>query len=511
MSESTSVNNKRIARNTLLLYVRQLFTMAVSLYTSRIVLRTLGIEDFGVYNVVAGVVSMFSLFTGSLSAAISRYLTYNLGKGNRDILSTVFSTSLNIMFGMSIVVLIVAELLGVWFLNTHLNIPFERMNSANWVLQFSIITFIIGIISVPYNAAIIAHERMSVFAYISILEVILKLVIVYLLYISPIDKLITYSFLLTCVSLIIRFVYGFYCSHHFPESRYRFVYDKKLIKEMSSFAGWNFFGSGAYLFNSQGVNIITNLFFGVTINAARGVTNQVSGVIRQFVTNFTTSINPQITKSYAKGDLEYMFSLMCRSSKFCFFLMLFFAIPFIYEAECILKIWLDKYPPEAPLFIRLSLIGIMVDLLGNSPAIATWATGDIKRYYIYVSSVGCLVFPLSWLAFSLGFQSYIPYVLFIIVYTGVLFTKLYIVKGLLGFSISRYVKEVLFTVIYTTFVACILPSVLKMMLPEGILFSMIEIVVCILSSIITIYCIGLSTSERKTINTFALSKIKKII
>lgn len=510
MSESRSANNKRIAKNTLLLYVRQLFTMAVGLYTSRIILSTLGIDDYGVYNVVAGIVSMFSLLTGSLSAAISRYLTYNLGKGDRNILSAVFSTSLNIMFGMSIVVLILAELLGVWFLNTHLNISPARLSAANWVFQFSIFTFIIGIISVPYNAAIIAHEKMSVFAYISILEVILKLVIVYLLYVSPIDKLITYSFLLTSVGLIIRFVYGFYCSHHFPESRYHFVYDKSLIKEMSSFASWNFFGSGAYLFNSQGVNIITNLFFGVTVNAARGVTNQVSNIIRQFVTNFTTSINPQITKSYAKGELGYMFNLMCRSSKFCYFLMLFFAMPFMYEAENILEIWLDQYPSKTPLFIRLSLVGIMVDLLGNSPSIATWATGDIKKYYIYVSAVGCLVFPLSWLAFYLGFPSYIPYILFIIVYVGVLFTKLYIVKGLLGFPINMYIKDVLLRVIFTTLIACIIPSVFKVLLPKGLFYSLIEMIICVLSSFVAIYAIGLSISERNVINSFVLSKIKKV-
>ena len=508
MSESTSANNKRIAQNTLLLYVRQLFTMAVSLYTSRIILSTLGIVDFGVYNVVAGVVSMFSLFTGSLSAAISRYLTYNLGKGDYNMLSAVFSTSLNIMFGMSLVVIIVAELLGVWFLNTYLNIPAERLHAANWVFWFSIVTFVIGIINVPYNAAIIAHEKMSVFAYISILEVTLKLLIVYLLYISPIDKLITYSFLLASVSLIIRFVYSLYCSRHFSECHYRFVYNKGLLKELSCFAGWNFFGSGAYLFNTQGVNIITNLFFGVTINAARGVTNQVSGIIRQFVTNFTISINPQITKSYAKGDLSYMFSLVCRSSKFCYLLMLFFAVPFMYEAESILEVWLNNYPTEAPLFIRVSLMGIMVDLLGNSPAIATWATGNIKRYYIYVSLVGCLVFPLSWLAFLLGLPSYTPYIIFIIVYIGVLFTKLYILNGLIGFSISKYVREVLFVVLLTTIVACILPTLFKVFLPKGLLYSFLEIVVCLLSSIIAIFSIGLSTSERKTIKTFALSKFK---
>ena len=509
MERNISANNKRIAKNTLLLYVRLLFTMAVGLFTSRVILSTLGIEDYGVYNVVAGVVSMFSLLTGSLSTAISRFLTFTLGKGEQEKLSLVFSTSINIMIGMSFVVIVLAELIGVWFLNTHMNIPSERLYAANWVLQFSILTFALNLISVPYNAAIIAHERMSAFAYISILEVTLKLIIVCMLYMSPFDKLITYAALFAGVAIIIRVVYGTYCARHFQECHYKFIYDKSLLKDMGAFAGWNFFGSGAYLFNTQGVNIVTNIFFGVATNAARGVSNQVEGIIKQFVTNFTTAINPQITKSYAEGNLEYTYSLICRSSKFCYMLMLFFAIPFMFEAEFIMQLWLKTYPPEAPLFLRLSLIGTMIDLLGNSPAVAAWATVNIKRYYIYVSSVGCLVFPLSWLVFCLGMPAYMSYVIFIIVYIAVLFTKLYIIKGLIEFSIKRYCREVLLIVVEASIIAIVFPLFLYLFLEGTMLYSVLIIMASLFSSAISIYMIGLSTSERKRLTSIAYNKLKK--
>lgn len=510
MQQSNSQNNKLIAKNTILLYIRLLFTIVVGLFTSRVILNTLGIDDYGIYNVVAGVVTMFTLLTGSLSASISRFLTFNLGKGDFRRLSVVFSTSINIMLGMAIIVAILMEIGGVWFLNNQLNIPNERLYAANWVFQFSILTFILNLISVPFNSAIIAHERMSAFAYISILEVSLKLVIVYMLYVSPFDKLISYAALFAGVAVIIRIVYGVYCSQHFEECHYKFVYDKSLIKEMGVFAGWNFLGSGAYLFNTQGVNIVTNVFFGVATNAARGVSNQVEAIAKQFVTNFTTAINPQITKSYAAGNLDYTYSLICKSSKFSYILMLFFAVPFMFETEFIMKLWLNKYPIEAPLFLRLSLWGTMFDLLGNSPAIAAWATGDIKRYYIYVATIGCLVFPLSWVAFSLGLPAYTSYVIFAIIYIFVLITKLYIIKGLIKFPVLKYYKEVIIPLFYTTLVAFIIPLLLYNMLPRVLWSSLIIIVISLPSTLIAVYFIGLSANERVNITKFIKEKVNNI-
>lgn len=500
MSNQLQENNKRIAKNTLLLYFRLILTMGVGLFTSRVVLNTLGVDDYGVYNVVGGVVMMFSLFTGSLSTAISRFLTYELGKGNIKKLNVVFSTSVNIQLVLAVAVSILAEIGGVWFLNTHMNIPMARMNAANWVLQFSILTFAVSLVSVPYNAAIIAHEKMSAFAYISILEVLLKLLVAYALYISPIDKLKTYAGLLALVALIIRFVYSLYCSRHFEEAHYKFVFDKTLLKQMTGFAGWNLLGISASLFNTQGVNIVVNLYFGVAINAARGVASQVEGLIRQFVTNFTTAINPQITKSYAAGDLDYMYSLVCRGSKFSYFLMFFFAVPFMFETETIMALWLKNYPPEAPLFLRLSMVGTLFDILGNSTANAAWATGNVKKYYIIVGSVGCLVFPISWFCFALGFEAYTSYLAFMIIYLVLVFVKLYIIKGLINFPVIKYYKEVFGRIIPVSLLAFALPSIPYLYIESGIIRCFIVCLVSLLSTGMLVYAIGLTNGERRMVN-----------
>ena len=505
-----SSNNKRIAKNTLFLYVRLLFTVAVGLFTSRIILKTLGIDDYGINNVVAGVVSMFSLFTNSLGAAISRFFTYSLGMEEKGRLSAIFSTSINIMIAISIVIAMLMEIVGVWFINTYLNIPSERMVAANWVFQFSIISFCIGLLSTPYNAAVIAHERMTVYAYMSIIEVILRLVIVYLLYISPLDKLITYSFLSVIVSIIVRIVYGVYCSRKFEECHYHYVWDKSLLKEMTGFAGWNFLGSASVLFNNQGVNTITNIYFNVATNAARGVTGQVDTIIKQFATNFTVAINPQITKSYASGNLDYMYSLISRSSKFSFFLLLLFSLPLMFEAETILKIWLGEYPADTPVFLRLALVITMIDLMGNSPAIAAWATGKIKRYYIYVGTIVNLMFPLTWVAFAIGTPAYTPYIIGIFVYVLTLIVKLYVVKGLIGYSPRRYFDEVLIPVLITTSVAVILPFTINYITQRTLIDSCIVIIVALLSAATSIYIFGLTKSERKSINTIMLSKLNRM-
>ena len=306
----TSQNNKRIAKNTLLLYVRMLFMMAVNLYTSRVVLNALGVEDFGIYNVVGGVVAMFSVISGSLSAAISRFITYELGKGNNDRLNKIFSASVTIQLLLSLIIVILVESIGVWFLNVKMSIPTDRMLAANWVLQFSIATFVINLVSVPYNAAIIAHERMSAFAYISILEALGKLAIAYLIVVSPMDRLIFYALLMCSVAVIVRAVYGYYCKRHFAECTYHFHWDREILKKMFGFAGWNFIGASSAVLRDQGGNIIINLFAGPAVNAARGIAGQVNNAVTGFVSNFMTALNPQITKSYASGDREYMMTLI---------------------------------------------------------------------------------------------------------------------------------------------------------------------------------------------------------
>lgn len=496
----TSNSNSRIAKNTLLLYIRMFFIMGISLYTSRVILNTLGVEDYGINNVVGGIVTMFSVLSGSLSASISRFITFELGKGNLQCLKTVFSTGVNIQLGMSLLVVILAEAVGIWFLNTKMNIPVERLNAANWVFQCAILTFVLNLLSVPYNAAIIAHEKMSAFAYISVVEVTLKLIIVYMLTISPFDRLKTYAVLLLLVGAIIRFVYGYYCKRHFEECTYHFVFDKPVLKEMTGFAGWNFLGNGAYMLNTQGVNILMNLYFGVAVNAARGIATQVDAALKQFVNNFTTAVNPQITKSYAQGDLDYMHKLVCRSAKFSAFLMLFFAIPILLETQSILTIWLKTVPEYAAIFLQLIIISSFVDtVLANSLVTSMFATGNIKRYQIIVTTIGCLVFPFSWIAFQLGFQPEIAYVLYFIIYTVLLGVRLYLLKDMVKLPVMMYVREVLYRVLPVMIICFIIPMMIRFSMQEG---WMRLILLCLVSTIVTAvveYSIGLTKNERKFI------------
>lgn len=508
MSNQTSDNNKRIAKNTLLLYVRMLFTMAVSLFTSRVILNTLGVEDYGINNVVGGIVTMFSVLSGSLSSSISRFITFELGKGNIERLKTIFSTGVNIQLGMSVLIIIIAEAVGIWFLNSKMNIPTDRMVAANWVFQCAILTFVLNLLSVPYNAAIIAHEKMSAFAYISVVEVSLKLIIVYMLMISPFDRLETYAVLLLLVGAVIRFIYGYYCKRHFEECTYHFVFDTPVLKEMTGFAGWNFLGNGAYMLNTQGVNILMNLYFGVAVNAARGIATQVDAALKQFVNNFTTAVNPQITKSYAQGDLDYMHKLVCRSAKFSAFLMMFFAVPIILETNTILTIWLKTVPDYAVIFLQWIIISSFMDtVLANSLVTSMFATGKIKRYQIIVTTVGCLVFPLSWIAFKLGFEPQVGYILYFIIYTILLFVRLYLLKDMVKLPVMMYIREVLYKLAPIIVVGFSIPGILILTMDAGWLRL---ILVCLLSVLVTAaseYFIGLSNKEKN----FVAEKIKLVI
>lgn len=506
MSNQTSDNNKRIAKNTIALYIRTLITLAVGLFTSRVVLNVLGVDNFGIYNVVGGVVGMFNIATTSLSQSISRYLTFELGRNNKERLRVIFCTSVNIQILMSLVIVILAEAIGVWFLNNKMNIPLERLNAANWVFQFSILAFIVNLISVPYNAALIAHEKMKAFAYVSILEALMKLVIAYLLYVSFMDKLITYAFLLLMVSVIIRIVYGQYCKRNFEECKYSFIINKKLFSDMSKFAGWNFLASTAYIFNTQGVNIISNMFFGVAINAARGIATQVDGITRNFVCNFTTAIRPQIVKSYSVGNTKYMNRLVCSGAKYSYFLMLFFALPFMFEAETILQVWLKLVPDHSPTFIRLTMIVSLVWLLGDTMYTSIMAIGKLKKYMIYETCITCLVFPVSYFAFYVKMSPDSAYIIYAFAYMLLLLLRLWYLKRVEHFPIGFFLKAVIYPVVLSSLVACIAPLTYKCFFYDGSIVSfIISICVCVCSFIISVFFFGLSYEERVLI----ISKIRK--
>ena len=510
MLNQTSDNNKRIAKNTLLLYFRMLFMMLVSLYTSRVVLNTLGVVDFGINNVVGGVITMLGFLTGSLGAASSRYITFDLGKGDMGVMKRTFGNIKSIHYILAGVILLVGETLGLWFMSTQLQIPAERETAAFWVYQFSILSAMIAVISVPYNSTIIAHEKMSAFAYVSLLEVTLKLLVVYLLWISPIDKLIAYALLLVVVAVLIRLVYGFYCKRHFYEATYHFVIDKALTKEMTSFAGWNFFTNTCYIFNTQGVNLLINSFFGLTLNAARGIATQVDTAIMQFVNNFMTALNPQITKSYAAGEYENMNNLICRGAKFSFYLVLLFTLPVYLETEYILRLWLKIVPDNTVVFLRLTMIGSMVSMLGNTGYVACMATGNIKRYVLILTTIGCLVFPLTWLAFSFGLPAESAYFAFVLVYLGVDIIRLFLMKQMLNFTPWMFVKNVVFPISIVTLFAFVVPTWLHFQMEAGFVRLIVVIIASSLSSVFCIEMFGLSSDERYFINSKVKGIIKKI-
>lgn len=503
----TSANSKRIAKNTLVLYVRMLFLMLVTLYTSRVVLDALGEANYGIYNVVGGIVPMLSVLTGALSGAISRFITFELGTGNQERLSRIFSTSVNIQFVMALVGLVLCEVVGVWFLNEKMNIPIDRLEAAHFVLQCSIVSFMVSLVSIPYNALIVAHEKMSAFAYISIVEILLKLLIAYLVYISPIDSLKLYAFLLLAVSLLMRIIYGIYCGKHFAEAKYHFLIDRSLLKQMFSFAGWNLFGNTAFMLNTQGVNMLVNVFFGVTTNAAQAIASQVNSAVLQFVGNFTTALNPQITKSYASGDRNYLYKLVCRGTKYAFFIMFLFLVPIILEADTILGIWLKEVPANTSVFVRLVLISSLATLLGSSMLTAILATGKIRRYQIVVTAVGCLVFPLTWIAFSLGCPAYVFYVIFAFIYFLLNFVRLSALKRLMDFPVHYFYRSVLSRIGGCAVLSFVLPVIVVYLMQPSFFRLLLVCFVSLPWSLLNIYWVGLEKEER----TFFRSKAKSYV
>lgn len=496
---TSAENNKRIAKNTLFLYIRTLFVLLVSLYMSRVILQVLGVSDYGIYQVIGGLVAMFGVLSTALSAAISRFITFEIGSGNKEKLCRVFSTSVIVQFIIAFIVLLVAEVIAIWFIQTQMQIPEGRMIAAQWVLHCSLITFCINLVSVPYNACIIAHEHMKAFAYISILDVLLKLVVCFCIFISPVDKLIFYAVLLTIEAVIIRIIYSFYCHRHFEETRNKLIFDKVIFRDMLSFSGWNFFNNANGILSIQGVNMLINVFFGVTVNAARGIAVQVENAVLQFVNNFTVAINPQITKSYATGDMERMYSLVCRGAKFSYFAMLLMALPIVCEAEKILNIWLTVVPEHTVIFVQLSLVLGVFDCVGASGYTACAATGKMKRYALILTPIGLLEFPLTWVFFLMGAPVVSTYYLYIFIKFLVLMARLFLLRDMVGLSPVVFIKNVFYPIVLTTLVA-VLPSMLVIyFFPQSLWRLFVSVIVALSAVSFASLYVGMTVGERQII------------
>ncbi|WP_111709980.1 MATE family efflux transporter [Lutibacter citreus] len=504
---SINQNNKRIAKNTVLLYVRMMFIMGISLYTSRIILNTLGIEDFGIYNVVGGIVIMLGFFNNSMSSATQRFLSFELGKKDFPQLVRVFNMSVNIHIIIGIGILILAETIGLWMVNTQLTIPENRMSAANWVFQFSIFSFMVSVFSVPYNAIIIAHERMSVYAWLSILEVSLKLLIVLMLQWIDFDKLELYAVLIFVVSVIIRLIYIIYANRNFTETKYIFFWDKSLFKILMEYAGWNLWGSAAYVLFGQGINILLNIFFGPILNAASGIANQVKSAVNGFVSNFQMAMNPQIIKSYARNDLKYMHGLIFQGAKFSFFLLFAVTLPILLETETILKLWLKIIPDYTVIFTQLILTNILINSISGPLMTAAQASGKIRLYQGVVGGLLLLNLPISYLFLKLGYSPQITFYIGILISIIALFSRLIIISPLVKLSIVDYLRNVVFRIIPVSLLALILPIMIRWFLPQDIYRLIIICFTSIISIIFAIYSIGLDLKEK----IFIQEKIKKIL
>lgn len=504
-------SSRTIAKNSIFLYVRMILTMGVSLYTSRVVLRVLGVEDYGIYGVVGGIVAFLGFFNSAMSSATQRFLSYDIGKGDEEQLQKTFNATLNIHILIAILSFILAETLGLWFVNHKLNIATERMYAANWVYQFSILTFLVGIIQVPYNALIIARERMNVFAYISILDVVLKLAIVYLLVVFDSDKLILYSILTFLVSFSIRIIYQIYCRHQFKESRYKFYFNKEYYKTLISYSGWNLFGNFAAVARGQGNNIVLNLFFGSVLNAAYSISMQVQAALFMFVQNFQVAANPQIIKSYAANDLERTKRLMSQSSRLAYFLSFLIAFPILINTEYILNLWLTTVPPHTVMFVQLVVITTLIESVSLSLMTGIQATGRIKAYQATIGTLVFLNLPLSYIALRLG---YVPESIFVI---GILISiiafvlRLIFLKNLLDVDVFRYLKGNISRILALSVITTAIWMGFKKISNYSTLtfgaFVVESILYCTLIAILVL-SIGITSSERKTLLSFIKSKRK---
>lgn len=506
-------NNKRIAKNTIYLYIRMFFSMLVALYTSRVILQKLGVDDFGIYNAVGGIVGFLSFLNSALATGSSRFLTFELGRGDNERLKRTFSSLLTAHIFLSLIIVVLAETIGLWFLYNKMVIPPDRMHAAVFTFHISIITAIITIIQVPYNASIISHEKMDIYAYVSIFEVVAKLAICYLLGIGGADKLILYATFICIVHLAIILFYRYYCIRNYSETKYKFSLDKELLKPVLSFSGWSLFADSAVALTNQGILVLLNMFFAPAVVTARAISLQVNNAANQFVNNFRTAANPQIVKLYAVNDFEGSKKLLLESTKFSYYLMLVLGLPIVLLAEPILHLWLGENVPEyTTIFLQLVIIQSLFQVFDRSFYTALYAKGQLKENALISPTIVFIVFPIIYLLFKAGYSPVVLSWAYLISYAilGLIVKPILIVKHVdykWSDIFSVYIPCILVTIV------AVVPSVFidhyfndKSLLGKGIELCSIILVVLIAS-----YTVGLDKTMRNKINTFIKTKIGTIL
>ena len=487
-----------------MLYLRMFFMLLLGLFTSRIVLEALGETDYGIYNVVGGVVAMFTVISGALTTAVTRFITFEMGKGQRAQLSKVYSTAVNVQVILSVIVILLAEPVGLWFIDNKMTISPERIHDARLVMHFSLLSFVINLMSVPQMASITAHEKMSAYAYIGILDGSLRFLTALLISRMTSDRLVMYAALMAGVVLLVRLSYGIYCRIHFPECRYRLLFDRGLIKEMFSFAGWNFIGVASGVLRDQGGNILVNMFFNPAVNAARGVALQLNGAIQSFVTNFMTAVNPQITKSYASGDHEYMFSLMRKASKMSFYLLFVLALPVLFNAEEVMALWLKDVPAHSAAFVQLFMIFTLSESISQPLITSMFATGNIRNYQIVVGGLQLLNLPVSYVCLKMGAAPESTVVVAIVISQLCLFIRLVMLRGMIGLSVRDFISRVYLNVLSVALVALPVPTIISILLPGGFLVSVFA---AFLSAGLSVLFVGCTRNEREAIMRYVKNRL----
>lgn len=506
MSDNQS-NNRRIAKNAIYLYFRMIIMMLVTLYTSRVILQSLGVEDFGIYNVVGGIIAMFGFVTNTLSTSSQRFITFELGKGKHGNPNKVFSTCFILHFMLALAIAIIAEPIGMWFIQHKLMIPAERLDAAMWVFQITIVSMFLTFLAIPYNALIVAHERMNVYALISVVDAFLKLAIAFAVAYYPQDKLIFYGVLLLCIQITNVLFYYLYCNRSFVESKIRLIWDKVLIKEIGKFASWSIFGNVAYITYTQGLNLLLGTFFMPAVNAARGIAIQVQSAVNNFVSSFQTAINPQITKSYASGHTDEMLSLVFRSSRFSYFLLIIVTIPLLLESETILKLWLHTVPDDTVTFMRIILLTTWINSLANPLIISVKATGNVRKYESTVGILMMAILPVSYVFLKLGFPAVTVFVVHLSVECLAMVCRILITRQLIHFSLRKYFSDVVCRISIVTAVVVVLPIVLNTQLEQTISRFLIVSSASVICTIVAIIVFGLTKGER----LFFTNKAKQVL
>lgn len=501
-------NSSRIAKNTIFLYIRSIIVLLVTLYTSRVVLRVLGVSDYGIYNVVGGVISMIGFLNTSMVATYQRFFNYEMGRKNDDGVIAYFRSATAVQLLISALIVVIGETLGLWFVNSQLTIPDGRMIATNWVYQAAIVSFVLMMFQAPYGAMIIAYEKMNIFAFISILDVFLRLGIVFLIQQLPGDKLIAYAFMLSCVSLVDFALYIAICKTKLSIGKFKILWDKSRIKELLGFSSWGMLDSLALSVKSQGLNILLNMFFGPIINAARGIAYQVLSATKQFVSNFQTAFRPQLMKSYAEGDYDYMYQLFYSATKISFYLILCLSLPIILETPILLHIWLgDNVPDHTSAFVILVLLTSWVDVFSSPVTSLAYATGRIKKFNLVVSGMTILILPASWFFLRLGFSPESTMVVSLVITVLSQGARMIIIKDLLPFSIKQYATMVLSPTIMVLVMSVVIPLFIHFCMDYGFLRLIVVLIVTELSILGSVWFLGTSCNEKELI----INRIRKVI